>query len=381
MSMRRGTQRWWPVPRSRLLAVPGWDFLIHRSVENLFAADGTGAIKIEIADGERTLLSEVCAPGLCSEIQTCDLAPGLYTVTASVGGWVFSENFYIGEREKVADAYEGRCATSGGAPGQPPELCALAPISKEHATYLRSSLFQTAALADMFRLSAKHTTCVVFNVCHSEIQAMQVVKYIPYVIGMHSAISDRAALKFAEGFYDSLFAGEPFGDCYEWGVNAIHSAGIPEYLTPRLKVKEPQLTSCQTVVGRFYYVDLNQAPTPLDDTGFSTQRAHAQVWQIEDVATHKISFIEQTIVNLRSDTDGLLLPYTSEWVFEETQKEADADGTQDTSNTLADTKRVRRIGLDDFTLDMPNQDLLDRFEAAKRSLLSTSPPVARSALT
>lgn len=238
----------------------------------------------------------------------------------------------------------------------------------ESETTSAAQIISTAAVADTFRLSAKYgTVCVVFNVCHSEIQAEQVVKYIPFVIGMRSAISDKAAQKFTEGFYDSVLAGEPFGDCYEWGVNAILSAGIPEHLTPRLKVKEPQLTPCQMVAGRFYYVDLVEDPIPLGDTGFSIQRAHALVWQIFDAATNKISFIEQTFLNLRSDKDGFLLPYTSEWVFEETQKEAD------TIYTLADIKRIRRIPLDDFTLDTSNQDRLNRFEAAKRSLLSTFP--------
>jgi hypothetical protein len=242
----------------------------------------------------------------------------------------------------------------------------------ENETNGDAQIISTVALADTFRLS-KNTTCVVFNVCNSEPQAEQVVKYIPYVISMSNEISDEAALKFSEGFYDSLFGGEPFGDCYEWGVNAIHSAGIPEHSTPRLKVKAPHLTSGQMVIGRFYYKNWVEDPTPLGDTGFSIQRAHALVWKICDMATGKISFIEQTIVNLLSDRDKFILPYTSEWVFEDTQREADAEGTQDTINTLANIDKIRRIGLDDFTLDTSNQNLLNRFEAAKRSLSITFP--------
>ena len=242
----------------------------------------------------------------------------------------------------------------------------------ENETTGAAQIISTDALADTFRLS-KNTVCVVFNVCHSEIQAEQVVKHIPYAIGMNTAISDEAAVKFSEGFYDGVFGGENFGDSYEWGVNAIYTAGIPEHSTPRLKVKEPQLTPCQRVVGRFYYANWVEDPTPLGDTGFSIQRAHAQVWQIFDMVTKKISYIEQTLLALRSDRDGFLLPYTSEWVFEETQKEADASGTQVTYNTLADIKRIRRIGLDDFTLDTSNLNLLNRFEAAKRSLPNTFP--------
>ena len=100
-------------------------------------------------------------------------------------------------------------------------------------------------------------------------------------------------------------------------------------------------------------------------TSFSIQRAHALVWQIFDTATGKISYIEQTFLNLRSDGDGLILPYTSEWVFEESRREAD------TIYTLADIKRIRRIPLDDFTLSTSDRDRLNRFEAAKRSLFSS----------
>ena len=241
-------------------------------------------------------------------------------------------------------------------------------IAFQSDTTSAAQIISTDAVADTFRLSAKYgTVCVVFNVCHSEIQATQVVKHIPYVVGMRNEISDQAALKFAEGFYDSLFAGEPFGDCFEWGVNAIHSAGIPEYSTPRLKVRDPQFSKTQMVCDRFYYEDLVEAPIPLEGTGFSIQRAHALVWRIFDTETGKISYIEQTFLNLRSDQDDLILPYTSEWVFEETRREAE------TIYTLADINRIRRIPLDDFTLSTSDQDRLNRFEAAKRSLFSKCP--------
>lgn len=238
----------------------------------------------------------------------------------------------------------------------------------ESGTSNGAQLISTAALADTFRLGAKHIVCVVLNFCYSDIQAVQVVKYIPYVIGMNSVISDRASHRFSEGFYDSLFAGEGFGVCYEWGVNAIQSAGIPEHMTPRLKVKEPQLTSSQVLVARYYYLSLEEVPTPLGDTGFSVQRASGQVWQIFDVATNKNLFIEQTIVILRSDKDGFVMPYTSEWVFEETPKGEYTDGIRETIHTVADDKRIRRIGLDGFTLVTPDQELTNRFEAARLHL-------------
>lgn len=97
-------------------------------------------------------------------------------------------------------------------------------------------LIPTRALGELFSL-VSHVRCVVLNACFAEVQADEVVRYIPHVVGMRREVGDMAALKFAEGFYDALFAGKAFGDCFKWGVNAIALENIPEELTPVLKVK------------------------------------------------------------------------------------------------------------------------------------------------
>jgi len=233
-------------------------------------------------------------------------------------------------------------------------------------------LISTTALAGTFRLAAKHTTCVVFNVCSSEVQANEVVKHIPFVIGMNNFISDKAALTFAEGFYDGLFAGESFPDCYEWGIAAIQSAGIPEDSTPRLKLKEPELTQSQVLIGRYYYYNLKERAIPLGESGFAMQRFHALVVWIRDRATGKDTFVEYTWLHLRSFQDRISIPYTSEWTFEEVGRR----GTQRSGlaiKTVADIKKISRVGLDGFSLDTPDQDLADRFEEAKRCIVKQFP--------
>lgn len=95
----------------------------------------------------------------------------------------------------------------------------------------------SAALAGLFKLFADKVECVVLNACYSEVQAEAIAQYIPYVIGMSQAIGDRAALEFAVSFYDALGAGESIEFAYELGCNAIQMAGIPENLTPVLKVR------------------------------------------------------------------------------------------------------------------------------------------------
>jgi hypothetical protein len=99
-------------------------------------------------------------------------------------------------------------------------------------------LVDTDAMAKLFELFASHIECVVLNACYSEVQAKAIVKHIPYVIGMNKAIGDKAAIKFATGFYNALGAGESVEFAYKLGCNVIQLEGIPENLTPDLKKKQ-----------------------------------------------------------------------------------------------------------------------------------------------
>lgn len=98
-------------------------------------------------------------------------------------------------------------------------------------------LVETVALASLFKLFASDIECVVLNACYSEVQANAIAQHIPYVIGMNKAIGDKAAIKFATGFYNALLAGESVEFAYKLGCNVIQLNGIPENLTPQLKKK------------------------------------------------------------------------------------------------------------------------------------------------
>jgi CHAT domain-containing protein len=99
-------------------------------------------------------------------------------------------------------------------------------------------LVDTEALAKLFELFSTTIECIVLNACYSEVQAEAIAKHIPYVIGMNQAIGDKAAVKFATGFYNALGTGESVEFAYKLGCNVIQLDGIPEYLTPVLKKKQ-----------------------------------------------------------------------------------------------------------------------------------------------
>lgn len=97
---------------------------------------------------------------------------------------------------------------------------------------------QADALASLFEIAGDKVKCVLLNACYSEVQARTIAKYIPHVIGMNQAISDKAAIIFAIGFYKALGAGRSFEEAYKFGCLDIELENIPEYLTPILYNKE-----------------------------------------------------------------------------------------------------------------------------------------------
>jgi hypothetical protein len=98
------------------------------------------------------------------------------------------------------------------------------------------------ALAALFEQFAKWVSCVVLNACYAEAQANAIAEHIDYVVGMNQAISDKAAIAFAIGFYQALGAGLTIEKAYELGCVQIRIMNIPEYLTPILiKKRKKQL--------------------------------------------------------------------------------------------------------------------------------------------
>ncbi|GBO55570.1 hypothetical protein APA_3721 [Pseudanabaena sp. lw0831] len=97
------------------------------------------------------------------------------------------------------------------------------------------------ALADLSKLFANQIQCVVLNACYAVGLAEAIAQHIPYVIGMNQAIGDKAARKFAEGFYKAIWVDRSIEDAFALGVNAIKVDGIPEELTPVLIKRKPPI--------------------------------------------------------------------------------------------------------------------------------------------
>lgn len=105
-------------------------------------------------------------------------------------------------------------------------------------------LVSTEALARLFgAFEFGEIECVLLNACYSEVQAAAIHQYVDCVIGMHQPIGDRAAIQFAEGFYDALGAGSSYEEAHKVGCSAIdlegikNSGGISESLIPVIQAR------------------------------------------------------------------------------------------------------------------------------------------------
>ena len=84
------------------------------------------------------------------------------------------------------------------------------------------------ALTNLFAIFAREgVECVLLNACYSELQVQAISQYVPYVIGMKQAISDRAATEFAVAFYDALGAGRTIEFAFELGCAVLNQQAVP----------------------------------------------------------------------------------------------------------------------------------------------------------
>jgi hypothetical protein len=86
----------------------------------------------------------------------------------------------------------------------------------DEAGPLRVPPTELAALFDEYAAPTGSLRCVVLNACWS-VQASRPIAKVPTVIAMNGPLDDRAALAYAEGFYDALGAGRDFAAAHREG--------------------------------------------------------------------------------------------------------------------------------------------------------------------
>ena len=108
-------------------------------------------------------------------------------------------------------------------------------------------------LAALFKLHSDYVKCVLLNACYSSKPALVISKHINYVIGMNQPIEDRAAIVFAQGFYDGLGYEninnlDVIPRAFDEGIVAIQLENLLQVAVPSLwkKVNHPILSIFST---------------------------------------------------------------------------------------------------------------------------------------
>lgn len=96
------------------------------------------------------------------------------------------------------------------------------------------------ALSSLFDALKDNIRCVVLNACYSETQAKAISRHIDCVIGMSKAIGDKAAIKFAQGFYQGIGYGRDLQTAFKLGCAHIDLQGLDEQDTPKMLWKNDE---------------------------------------------------------------------------------------------------------------------------------------------
>ena len=101
-----------------------------------------------------------------------------------------------------------------------------------------NKLVSPESLASLFNLHTGYVNCVLLNACYSSKPAEAISKHINYVIGMNQPIEDRAAIVFAQGFYDGLGYDNVNNDliqrAFEEGIVAIELENLLQGTIPSI---------------------------------------------------------------------------------------------------------------------------------------------------
>ncbi|MEL7523277.1 MAG: CHAT domain-containing protein, partial [Cyanobacteria bacterium J06553_1] len=103
----------------------------------------------------------------------------------------------------------------------------------------KQNIVSTEAITGLFDIfEMGEIECVLLNACYSDVQANAIHQFVDCVIGMNQPIGDKAAVQFAEGFYDALGAGSCYDEAFKIGRSAIALSGSSDTSIPVLKYRK-----------------------------------------------------------------------------------------------------------------------------------------------
>lgn len=179
-----------------------------------FAANPKGMTPLQLDEEIRTITQKIRASKYRDTLNLCSM-------------WaVRSDDLlqYLNEHKPQVVHFSGHGSRSG-------EICLVDANGNPKSVSANAIRALFTTLKDNIRL-------VVLNACYSKIQAQAIVEVIDCVVGMNTAIGDRAAIIFAASFYRAIGFGRSIQEAFDQGITALLLEGIPEENTPELMTRE-----------------------------------------------------------------------------------------------------------------------------------------------
>ena len=98
---------------------------------------------------------------------------------------------------------------------------------KRHAHFVNTT-FLKRTFSTMVKRHKIPIKAVVFNACHSSMQAEAVSQVVPYVVGTSWSVGDKAAIAFASGFYFGIAQWLDIESAVDFGINQALAFNEPE---------------------------------------------------------------------------------------------------------------------------------------------------------
>ncbi len=224
-----------------------------------------------------------------------------------------------------------------------------------------STLVQGKTLAKLFQLCPS-VECVLLNACYSKAQSMAIAQHVDYVIGMNQSIGDRAAIKFAVGFYDGLGYGRPFPEAFEFGLLAIDLENIPESATP---VLHSQLGQERLLSMKVADVKVSAPAAKKRDISFAEVPVVEEALPVEDLPVEEP---EKALPPIDFEEPEGLVPLDSPFYIERSPIEADCYEAIQRRGSLIRIKAPRQMGKTSLLIRVLSHAKQQGYETVRMSL-------------
>lgn len=228
----------------------------------------------------------------------------------------------------------------------------------------RATLVKSQTLAKLFELCTS-VKCVLLNACYSKSQSAAIAQHVDYVIGMTQAIGDRAALKFAVGFYDALGYGRPIEEAFEFGLLAIDLENIPQSANPVLHSRKDHSQKGHSQKENTPPASTAQTKTPKTSPKNSQKPAKQAAKQAAKKTSQKPA--EKTKPIVWEEPEGLV-PLYSPFYIEREPIESDCYETAVRRGSLIRIKAPRQMGKTSLLIRVLNHAKEQDFKTVRLNL-------------